>query len=153
MLVPALPLSLASQIQLIETRHGMMSDWIANQCSDAHSNATRDSKGVEGIEHVKWARLDYQTEVELCTKWLVLKYGYPLIKRSPPETDCRPPYLVFVSNQGKEMRFLSPRQFRPDGEQLLRLVKLGQWVNAPLWKSEWAPGGNRLVHSTRLSFV
>ena len=53
-----------------------MGDRIAKQFNDAHTNATRESKDVEGIDHVKWARVDYQTEVELCTRWLVLKYVY-----------------------------------------------------------------------------
>ncbi len=55
--------------------HGPVHDQMARLFTSAHDNATRLAKDVEGLDHVHWARVDYMTEVELCTSWLLSKYA------------------------------------------------------------------------------
>jgi len=47
---------------------------------DAHTNATKlwqeaqaDDTIEEELLNVKWARLEYLTDLELCTKWLIFR--------------------------------------------------------------------------------
>jgi hypothetical protein len=49
--------------------------------------------------------------------------------------------MVFVSNRGQELRFLNPRQARPDGPLLRASLASGSWREIPVWTGKYAPGG------------
>lgn len=42
---------------------------------EAHKNATRLARthGEDDMKHVRWARIDYMREWEICTRWLLFR--------------------------------------------------------------------------------
>ncbi|WVQ93926.1 hypothetical protein IAU59_001004 [Kwoniella sp. CBS 9459] len=109
--------------------HGRPNDPTSDLYLEAHSKAAKKAKADESLSLSKyrWARIDYIAEWEICTKWLIM----------------RPPYIVFISDKGRTLRFLSPRNVRPDTEVLYEGVTSGNWETVPAWDSRWAPGGDR----------
>jgi len=65
-------------------RHGPKSDAMSRYFLDAQVNATILASEAEGLENVHWARIEYVTEVELCTKWLLFRYVSLLVTRVCP---------------------------------------------------------------------
>ncbi|OCF43780.1 hypothetical protein I317_02384 [Kwoniella heveanensis CBS 569] len=107
--------------------HGRPNDPTSDAYLDAHSEAAKLAKSDESLSKFRWARLDYIAEWEICTKWLLM----------------RPPYVVFISDKGRTLRFLKPSNLRPDPQILYDGIKSGNWETVPVWESRWAPGGDR----------
>jgi hypothetical protein len=106
--------------------HGPKHDPLTPLYLETHTNATHLARS-QPIPSTHWARLDFVTEPELCTRWLMF----------------RTPSIVIVSRRGEELRFLQPTGLAPSGEGLYGLVKAGEWRDAPAWKSRYGPGGDR----------
>ncbi|GFZ44678.1 hypothetical protein JCM24511_02402 [Saitozyma sp. JCM 24511] len=106
--------------------HGPKHDPLTPLYLETHTNATHLARDAP-IPSTHWARLDFVTEPELCTRWLMF----------------RTPSIVIVSKKGEELRFLQPTGLAPSGEGLYELVKAGEWRDAPAWKSRYGPGGDR----------
>lgn len=47
---------------------------------------------------------------------------------------CSPPWLVFVSNHGKEMRFLGTRSISAEGRKLFSFMSFRNWESLNTWK-------------------
>jgi hypothetical protein len=77
----------------------------------------RDLK-LSNLRKVKWARFDYITEWEMCARWMV----------------TRPPWLLFVSDHGKELRFLGTRSISPEGKKLFSFMAYRNWETLTTWK-------------------
>ncbi|WVF66305.1 hypothetical protein IAT40_001045 [Kwoniella sp. CBS 6097] len=115
--------------------HGRPNDPTSDVYLDAHSEAAKRAKAESdsdsltdaSLSRFRWARIDYIAEWEICTKWLMMK----------------PPYIIFISEKGRKLRFLSPSNVRPDPQILYDGVKSGSWESIPVWESRWAPGGDR----------
>jgi len=60
----------------------------------------------------------------------------------------RPPRLVFVTDNGATLRFLSPPQIKADGERWANWIKSGKWILMEPWKSGFGPDGSRCVYET-----
>ncbi|RXK36671.1 hypothetical protein M231_06058 [Tremella mesenterica] len=92
---------------------------------EMHTNASLASQELSlGI---KWGRVDLIEETYISMRWLLF----------------RPPYLVFISNSGHDLRFLSPRHVHPEGDRLLEFVEKKQWKDLPIWNSRYGPDGDR----------
>jgi hypothetical protein len=72
-------------------RHGAPTDLVNNMFTQAHHNATilAREKPVEGV---KWARLDYLTEPDICTRWSVFRY----VLVTSPHSSITPPDLFLL---------------------------------------------------------
>ncbi|KAJ9107066.1 hypothetical protein QFC19_002936 [Naganishia cerealis] len=79
------------------------------------------------IKGLKWGRIDFLTELELTTRWLIFK----------------PPMLVFATHRGTELRFVNARQMAANGTIIHRFLKEEMWRNLPVWQSRYGPGGDR----------
>ncbi|WVR03280.1 hypothetical protein IAU60_000271 [Kwoniella sp. DSM 27419] len=107
--------------------HGRPEDAASQAFLHAHKEAAQQAKSDPTLQRVKWARLDFITHWQISTRWLLTK----------------PPYLVFISHQGRDLRFLRPIDIRPEGDALFAAIKQGSWADVPIYKSRWAPGGDR----------
>jgi hypothetical protein len=77
----------------------------------------RDTK-LSNLKRIKWARFDYMTEWETCARWMI----------------TRPPWLVFVSNKGEDVRFLGTRSLSPEGKKLFSFMAYRNWESLTVWK-------------------
>jgi len=73
---------------------------------------------LSNLKKLKWARFDYMTEWETCAKWMV----------------TRPPWLVFVTNHGEDVRFLGTRSISPEGRKLFSFMAYRNWKDLNVWK-------------------
>lgn len=51
--------------------------------------------------------------------------------------------MVFITDQGKTVRFLSARNIAPLGDQWATWIADGGWTNVEPWISRWKSGGDR----------
>jgi hypothetical protein len=73
---------------------------------------------LANLKKVKWARFDYITEWQQCARWMV----------------TRPPWLLFVSDHGKEVRFLGTRSISAEGKKLFSFMAYRSWETLTTWK-------------------
>ncbi|GAA6002642.1 hypothetical protein JCM10207_007607 [Rhodosporidiobolus poonsookiae] len=77
-------------------------------------------------ENMRFARLSYNKETVLPTKWWL----------------WRPPVIVVGTNRMRTLRFISPGQMRPvTGEISEVLSRPELWQKAQVWEGLFAPGG------------
>nr|XP_031859903.1 uncharacterized protein CI109_004752 [Kwoniella shandongensis]KAA5526975.1 hypothetical protein CI109_004752 [Kwoniella shandongensis] len=109
--------------------HGLASDIPSANFVEIHKNASilanNNTKPLD--TNFRFARLNYQDEWKICSKWLLFK----------------PPWLVIASKKGEELRFLRPAQVRADAELLWAVLENGRWTTAEVWQSKWSEGGSR----------
>ncbi|KAI9632101.1 uncharacterized protein MKK02DRAFT_6909, partial [Dioszegia hungarica] len=107
-------------------------DFVDFRYLDTHRNITRLTRehqkaGKKGMDHFRFARVDYMREAEICTRWLIFSS----------------PILVFVSDQGKTLRFAPKNLVGAGGDFVFEIMESGEWTRIPVWKSRYAPGGDR----------
>jgi hypothetical protein len=73
---------------------------------------------LSNLKKVKWARFDYITEWEWCARYMV----------------TRPPWLVFVTNHGQDVRFLGTRSISAEGRKLFSFMAFREWEKLNIWK-------------------
>lgn len=56
--------------------------------------------------------------------------------------DHRPPRLVFITDNGKTLRFLDTSEIAPVGEGWAKWVKEGEWSVVQVWDGSFAPNGD-----------
>jgi hypothetical protein len=97
------------------------------------------------MDHFRFARVDYMREAEICTRWLIFRSaGLPPTRRKGTVAyPLSSPILVFVSDQGKTLRFAPKNLVGAGGEFVFEIMESGEWKKIPVWKSRYAPGGDR----------
>ncbi|GAA6018278.1 hypothetical protein JCM11491_005139 [Sporobolomyces phaffii] len=77
-------------------------------------------------KQVRFARLSYNQETVLATRWWL----------------WRPPVIVIATNKTRELRFIKPTLLRPSAESFAELMSKPEiWQVVPVWKGSLAPGG------------
>ncbi|GAA5899403.1 uncharacterized protein JCM6883_005209 [Sporobolomyces salmoneus] len=77
-------------------------------------------------KQVKFARLSYNQETVLATRWWL----------------WRPPVIVIATNKTRDLRFIQPTLLRPSAESFAELLSKPEiWEVLPVWKGSLAPGG------------
>lgn len=61
----------------------------------------------------------------------------------PSSAHTRPPRLVFVTDQGKTVRFLSAKNIAPLGDRWAKWIADGDWAAVEPWTSRYKAGGDR----------
>jgi hypothetical protein len=56
---------------------------------------------------------------------------------------ARPPRLVFITDSGRTIRFLSAKDIVPMGDRWAKWIADGQWASIEPWTSRWKSGGDR----------
>ncbi|GHJ84042.1 hypothetical protein NliqN6_0444 [Naganishia liquefaciens] len=79
------------------------------------------------IPGMKWGRVDFITELELTSRWLLFK----------------PPMLVFATNRGNDLRFVRPGVIAANGTVIHRFLQEEHWRAFPVWESRYGPNGDR----------
>jgi len=79
------------------------------------------------LAHVKWGRIDYFNVTRITTKWNV----------------WRGPLIVVLSDRGRTLRFLNTRQLRPQPDLMRSWLSKSGYLDIPVWKSVYGPGGER----------
>ncbi|KAK4688243.1 hypothetical protein P7C73_g1860, partial [Tremellales sp. Uapishka_1] len=122
--------------------HTTPSDPLSMLYSQTHLNASRLAH-ENGNTHLKFARVNYITEVALCTRWLIFRY-LPS-SHSAPRTKavCRAPWVVIATNNGQDLRFFNQRSLAPSGEGLYKGLDAGAYKMEDAWDSSLAPGGDK----------
>ncbi|BEI82375.1 hypothetical protein CcaverHIS002_0302430 [Cutaneotrichosporon cavernicola] len=86
------------------------------------NNATLADK----VERIKFGRLDWMTDWVLSTRWVMTK----------------PPYIVFVTDSGKTLRFAAPPRLPANGTMLYEILAESYWRNLPPWDGSLSPDGD-----------
>ncbi|KAJ9103997.1 hypothetical protein QFC21_002460 [Naganishia friedmannii] len=108
--------------------HGPPKDPASFVFWDAINNASIINRHpANHIRGLKWGRIDFLTELELTTRWMIFK----------------PPMLVFATKRATELRFVNSRQMAANGTIIHRFLKEEMWRNLPVWQSRYGPGGDR----------
>ncbi|GAA5985178.1 hypothetical protein JCM5350_004260 [Sporobolomyces pararoseus] len=77
-------------------------------------------------KQVRFARLSYNQETVLATRWWL----------------WRPPVIVIATNKTRDLRFIKPTLLRPSAESFAELLSKPEiWQTLPVWKGSLAPGG------------
>lgn len=75
---------------------------------------------------VRFARLSYNQETVLATRWWL----------------WRPPVIVIATNKTRDLRFIKPTLLRPSADSFAELLSKPEvWQTLPVWKGSLAPGG------------
>lgn len=97
---------------------------------ETHANASSLLKTnvslTDKAERIKFGRLDWMTDWVLSTRWVMTK----------------PPYVVFITDSGKTLRFASPPRLPANGTLLYTVLTEGYWTNLPPWNGSLSPGGD-----------
>ncbi|OCF59785.1 hypothetical protein L486_02458 [Kwoniella mangroviensis CBS 10435] len=107
--------------------HGKSTDAASNILLDYHKQASDLVKADPELENVKFARLDYITAWKTCTRWLL----------------NRPPYLIFISSSGRQLRFVPTQSLGKEPERLYKVIKEKMYEVILPWDGRWSPTGDR----------
>ncbi|WWD05965.1 hypothetical protein V865_004050 [Kwoniella europaea PYCC6329] len=107
--------------------HGKVTDAASNILLDYHKQASDLVKADPELKNVKFARLDYLTSWKTCTRWLLK----------------RPPYLVFITSSGKQLRFGPTQSLGKGPESLYKVIKEKMYEVVLPWDGRWSPTGDR----------
>jgi len=79
------------------------------------------------LPHVRWGRIDYFNVTAVTTKWNIWSA----------------PYLVVLTNRGKDLRFYRATQIRVNDEVMRNFLIDEGWRHQKPWRSAYSPGGSR----------
>ncbi|BEI90172.1 uncharacterized protein CcaverHIS019_0302420 [Cutaneotrichosporon cavernicola] len=110
--------------------HGREGDVMSHAYLETQSNASSLLKNnatlADKVERIKFGRLDWMTDWVLSTRWVMTK----------------PPYIVFVTDSGKTLRFAAPPRLPANGTMLYEILAESYWRNLPPWDGSLSPDGD-----------
>ncbi|GAA5922824.1 uncharacterized protein JCM15063_003438 [Sporobolomyces koalae] len=104
-------------------------DAVSLAYTEALDQVARDNSSLAGgslPKQVRFARLSYNQETVLATRWWL----------------WRPPVIVIATNRNRDLRFIKPSMLRPSAESFAELLSKPEvWETLPIWTGSLAPGG------------
>ncbi|GAA6064211.1 hypothetical protein JCM10212_001624 [Sporobolomyces blumeae] len=104
-------------------------DAISKAYTDALDQVARENSSMAGgtlPRNVRFARLSYNQETVLATRWWL----------------WRPPVVVIGTNRMRSLRFIKPSLMRPSASSFAELLSKPEvWEVVPVWEGMLAPGG------------